>query len=191
MNHTAVRTPEASTRPCPALVRQHLQDRTVAIAAGREFHGADVGRGGIHGQMDLAPPASALHPMLARPPLSIAEKPDAGAVNQQVQGAIGAPMRHLDGERLLPTAQGRVVGTAQSIPANFSRLATIPAVCRSGNLNRTLMVSPNSIAASENNAGRPGRPSCGASQVISLSSRISSDPRLRSDAVSLDQFVVR
>lgn len=110
MNHTAVRTPEASTRPCPALVRQHLQDRTVAIAAGREFHGADVGRGGIHGQMDLAPPASALHPMLARPPLSIAEKPDAGAVNQQVQGAIGAPMRHLDGERLLPTAQGRVVG---------------------------------------------------------------------------------
>ena len=47
--------------------------------------------------------------MLARLPLSIAEKLDAGAVNQQVQGAIGAPIRDLNGERLLPTAQGRIV----------------------------------------------------------------------------------
>lgn len=45
------------------------------------------------------------------------------------------------------------------------------------------MVRQNWIAVSENNAGRPGLPSCGASQVISLSSQISSDPRLRSEAV--------
>ena len=38
-------------------------------------------------------------------------------------------------------------------------LATIPVVCRSGSLNRTLIVRQNWIAASENNAGRTGLPS--------------------------------
>ena len=46
-----------------------------------------------------------------------------------------------------------------------------------------LMVRQNWIAASENTAGRPGLPSGGANQVISWSSQISSDPRLRSEAV--------
>jgi hypothetical protein len=54
-----------------------------------------------------------------------------------------------------------------------------------------LIVRQNWIAASENTAGRPGLPSCGASQVISLSSQISNDPRFFNDAVQLDQFVVR
>ncbi len=53
------------------------------------------------------------------------------------------------------------------------------------------MVRQNWIAASENTAGRPGLPSGGAHQVMSLSSQINSDPRLRSAAVWLDQFVVR
>ncbi len=42
------------------LVQQVWQDRTVAVAAGRELHRADVGRGRIHGQMDLAPPLGRL-----------------------------------------------------------------------------------------------------------------------------------
>ena len=37
------------------LVEQFRQDRTVTIAAGSEFYSADVRRGGIHGQMHLAP----------------------------------------------------------------------------------------------------------------------------------------
>ena len=53
------------------------------------------------------------------------------------------------------------------------------------------MVRQNGIAASENTAGRPGLPSCGASQVMSLSNQINSDPRSRSELVELDQFVVR
>jgi hypothetical protein len=45
------------------------------------------------------------------------------------------------------------------------------------------MVRQNWIAASENIAGRPGLPSGGASQVMSLSNQINSDPRLRRAAV--------
>jgi len=48
-------------------------------------------------------------------------------------------------------------------------------------LNSTLIDRQNWIAAFEKTGGRPGRPSCGASQVISLSSQISSDPRFLSD----------
>lgn len=53
----------------------------------------------------------------------------------------------------------------------------MPAVCLSGSLNRTLTDKQNWIAAFEKTGGCPKRPSCGAYQVISLSSRISSDPR--------------
>jgi hypothetical protein len=59
----------------------------------------------------------------------------------------------------------------------------MPAVWRSGSLNRTLIDRQNCTAASKNYAGRPGRPSPGASQVISLSTQISKDPRLRNDAL--------
>ncbi len=59
--------------------------------------------------MDLAPLASALNAVLARLPLAIAEELDTGAVNQQVQRAIGAAVRDLDGQCLLPPAQCRVI----------------------------------------------------------------------------------
>jgi len=54
------------------LVEQFRLGRTVTIAAGSEFHGADVRRGGIHGQMHLAPLTTALNTVLVRLPLSIA-----------------------------------------------------------------------------------------------------------------------
>jgi len=74
-------------------------------------------------------------------------------------------------------------GTGQSSPASRSRLATIPAVWRNGSLNSTLIDRQNWIAASENTGGRPGRPSRGASHVISLSTQIRRYPRFRSDAL--------
>jgi len=64
--------------------------------------------------------------------------------------------------------------TGQSSPASFSRLATIPAVRRSGISQGISIDRQARRAASENTAGR-----------------ISGAPRLRSDAVSLDPFVVR
>jgi hypothetical protein len=45
----------------------------------------------------------------------------------------------------------------------------MPVVCRNGSLNRTLIVKQNWIAALEKTVGRPGLPSCGESQVMSLS----------------------
>jgi len=60
--------------------------------------------------MNLAPLASALDTVFARLPFAIAEELDPGAVHQQVQGAVGTAIWDLDGERLLPTAQGGVVG---------------------------------------------------------------------------------
>ena len=81
---------------------------------------ADVRSGGIHGQMDLAPSAPPLNAVLAGWPLAIAiatrhrhsplaGQPDPGAVHKQVEGAISAPKGDLDGQRFLPTAQGRTV----------------------------------------------------------------------------------
>jgi hypothetical protein len=91
------------------LVQQLWQNGAVTVAAGRELHRPDVGCGGAHRQMHLAPLASALRPMLARLPFAIAQELDASAVHEQVQRASGATVRDLDGERLLPATQGRVV----------------------------------------------------------------------------------
>jgi len=74
-------------------------------------------------------------------------------------------------------------GTGPSSSVSFSRLTTIPASWRNGSLNSTLSDRQNGMAVSENTADRPNRPSRGAHQVMSLSSRISRDPRLRSDAL--------
>lgn len=52
------------------------------------------------------------------------------------------------------------------------------------------MVKQNWIAASEKTAERPSLTPGGASDAISLSNLISSDPRLRSEAVQLNKFVV-
>jgi hypothetical protein len=60
-------------------------------------------------------------------------------------------------------------GTGQCSPANFSRFATIPQVWRNGSLKRILTDRQNWMAASQNAAGRPGRPSRGARQITSLS----------------------
>lgn len=48
--------------------------------------------------------------LLAGLPFAVAEELDAGAVDQKVQGARGATVRDLDGQGLLPSAEGRVIG---------------------------------------------------------------------------------
>lgn len=93
------------------LVRRDLAEQVgehgaVAVPAGGEFHGADVGCGWVHGQMHLAPLATALRAMLARLPFAVAEELDPGAVDQQVQRAICAAIGNLDGQGLLPPAEG-------------------------------------------------------------------------------------
>ena len=74
------------------LARQVRQDGAVAFPAGGELHRADVGCGGVHGQMDLAPLATALNTMLARPLFPVAEELDPCAVHQQVQRPGSAAM---------------------------------------------------------------------------------------------------
>jgi hypothetical protein len=59
----------------------------------------------------------------------------------------------------------------------------MPVVCRNGSLNRTLIVKQNWIAALEKTVGRPGLPSCGESQVMSLSNQINNETRLHSAAL--------
>lgn len=68
----------------------------------------------------------------------------------------------------------------QSSPASQSRLPTMPAVRRKGSLKSTLIERQNWMTASEKTGGRPGRPSCGASQAIFSSIQISREPRLHS-----------
>ena len=83
-------------------------------------------------------------------------------------------------------------GTGQSArPAIFSRLPTIPIVCRSARPKSTLMLRQNWIAASEYVSDRPGRPLGPASHSISRSSQTSKEPRRRSAALYSGQFVVR
>jgi len=74
------------------------------VAAGCEIYHPDVRCGGVHGQIDLALLASALDCVFARLQFSIAQELGAGAVDQEVQGAISASMRDLNGQRLLPLA---------------------------------------------------------------------------------------
>lgn len=70
----------------------------------------DVRRGGVHGQMNLAPLAPTLNTVLAGLPFAVAEELDAGAVHQQVQRPFGAAIWDLDGQHFLPSAQGGVIG---------------------------------------------------------------------------------
>lgn len=70
-------------------------------------------------------------------------------------------------------------------PVGSDRWRLTGSLCRSGNLNNTLIDKQNWIAASEKTGGRPGQPSCGACQAISISSQISNDPRLRRAALAI------
>ena len=57
-------------------------------------------------EMDLAPDATLRAPVLARIPLAFALDLDTCAVDQQVQRPLRAPIRDVDGQGFLPSAQG-------------------------------------------------------------------------------------
>ena len=60
--------------------------------------------------MPFAPLAPALNAMLSGLPFAIAQKLDPGAVHQQVQRPINAPVGYRDGQDFSPATQGREVG---------------------------------------------------------------------------------
>lgn len=103
------------------LVQQVGQHGAVAVAAWGEFHGANVGCGRVHGQMDLAPLASALHPMLARLPFAITQELDTSAVHEQVERPVGTAIGDLHGQGLLPAAQGGEVRYRPVRPRQFQQ----------------------------------------------------------------------
>jgi hypothetical protein len=146
--------------------------------------------------MHLPPLALALNTMLAGLPFvtrqwfackpregAIAEELDAGAVHEQVDGSIRTAVRDLDGERLVPPAQRRVIRHGPVQTRHLRQASHHPGSLPERQLEQDLNRQAELERASQNTAGRPGLPSGGASQVIPLSNQISSDPRLRSAAV--------
>ena len=79
------------------LLQQVWQNWAVAISAGCKLHRPDVGGGGIHRQMDLAPLTAALNTVLAGLPLTVTEELDPGAVHEKIERPVGAPIRDLNG----------------------------------------------------------------------------------------------
>jgi hypothetical protein len=165
------------------LTKQIWQHGAVTVAAWREFHRPDVRLSRVHGQMHLAPLASALNALLSGLPLAITDELDPCAVHQQVQGALGPPIQDLDDERLLLAAQSCVVGHGPVQVCHLQQAGEHSGRLPQRQFEQTLIVRQNWIAASENTEGRPGLPSGGASHVLSWSSQIRSDLHSRSEAV--------
>ncbi|GHE02616.1 hypothetical protein U879_18720 [Defluviimonas sp. 20V17] len=94
------------------LIQEVRQDGAVALAAGREFHGQDVAGARVHRKMDLAVLASAVRAVLASEPLSIPEKLDPCAVDQQV-----ARVGKQDLNRMWQVALSRGFSQAQTATA--------------------------------------------------------------------------
>ena len=129
------------------LVQQLWQNGAIAVAAGRELYRPDVGSGGVHRQMHLAACkqtvagqrlASALNAVFTRLPFAVAQELDAGAVHQQVQGAIGTPIGDLDGERLLSAAQCRVIRHSPVQVRHFQQAGNHPCRLPQGQLKQHL-----------------------------------------------------
>jgi len=108
------------------LLQQVWQNWAVAISAGCKLHRPDVGGGGIHRQMDLAPLAAALNTVLAGLPLTVTEELDPGAVHEQIERPIGAPIRDLNGQRLLPSAKRRVIRHLPIQPRHLEQAGNHP-----------------------------------------------------------------
>ncbi len=137
----------------------------------------------MHRQMHLAPLAAALNAMHARLPFAIAQELDTGAVDEQVQGAVGSPIGDLHHQGPLASAQGRIV---RHSPVQARHLQ------QAGYHSRRLLqrqLEQHLDRQTELDRGiKEHRRATGAAlrrreQVISLSSQISKDPRLFSEAV--------
>jgi hypothetical protein len=150
----------------------------VTVSAGPQHHRRDVGSDGVRGKVLLAPMASALRACHSPPPKNLKQLMS----TRRFRGSSARRYEIWTASVLF--RRQRVVWTCtdQSWFADFSRLETMPLVCRSVNLTTTWMVRQNRIAASRNTAARPRLPSCCATRIMSLSHQISRDPSLRSTA---------
>jgi hypothetical protein len=127
--------------------------------------------------------AAALNAVLAGLPFAIAWGLDPGAVHEQVERAIGAPIGDPDGEPLLPPSQGGVIRHGPVQVGQLQRAGHHPGRLLERQFEQDLDRQTELDCGIEKTAGRPGPPSGGASQVISLSSQISKDPRVFSKAL--------
>ncbi len=87
------------------LAEQIGQHRCIADVAPSDLDSPDLQCFLVDPEMDLAPDAPFGAAMLARVPLAFALDLDPGAVDQQVQRALGAPIRDVHGQGLLAAGQ--------------------------------------------------------------------------------------
>jgi hypothetical protein len=134
----------------------------------------------VHRQMDLSPVAAALNALLARRPFAVAQELNSSAGNQQAQGAIGAAILDLDGHSILPPAQCRVIWHGSVQVSHLQQAGDHPCRLPKRQLEK------NFDGQRELDRGIPRTPQrdLGCRQAArALSSQISRDPRLLSDAV--------
>lgn len=92
------------------------------------------------------------------------------------KGAIGTPVGYLNDQGHLPPAQVRIIPHGPDQVRHFQQAGHHPCRLPQRQLEEDLDRQANWTAASENAAGRPGAPSCGAIQVMSLSSQTCKEP---------------
>lgn len=174
------------------LIRKVRQNGAAARAARGELPAPDVAGGGVRCRVGRAVPAAAMRAMLAGKPLAITREPDPGAVRRQGQGARphGGPTCRREWSSACGSGW-RDRAPARRVAAICRMPATIPAGCRSTGPDSTFTMRQNSIAASQNTGGRPGRPAHGARPGMSLSRRIDRKPRRLGAALRDRRFVVR
>jgi hypothetical protein len=129
--------------------------------------------------------------MFARLPLAFAGHLDPGAVDQQVQTARVGPPDKVDLQRLLPSAQRRIIRHRPIQVRHFDQARYQPRHLPQGQVEQRLQSQAQLNRTVRNRIGRPGRPHGFDSQCISGSNHISSDPRRFSAALYSGQFVVR
>lgn len=104
-------------------VRQH---RRVADIAGGDLDRPDLQCFLVDPEVDLAPNPASRATVLARVPLSFTFHLDAGAVDEQVKPAVGAPIRDGDVQGLLATRQGAEVRHGPAKAGQFQQARNEP-----------------------------------------------------------------
>jgi hypothetical protein len=161
-------------------VRQH---RCVPGGAARDLNCSDFQRLLVDTDVDLAPDASFRATMFAGVPLTFPFYLDPCAVDKQVQWALRARYGMITASVLWRRQMVLKSGTTQSSPVSRSRLSTKPVIWRSAIPKSTFLVRHAWMAASLNVRDLPLLPEGSASQFISGSNQIVSDPRRFSAAL--------
>jgi hypothetical protein len=139
---------EGGHRPVDPVEQRTGPGAVVGILV-RQRRRDDPAGAGIRGEVEFAPPAPRLRPMLPDEPLAGAAELQSRAVHQQVHGPEPAPRaRHL--QRLGPAAEGGVVGHGEvEAEQGEDGEAMRPSVWRSARRNTARSVSAVAIAKPE------------------------------------------